>query len=357
MKWYSITDNNIDVYGMDRRFERLPEGVAKSVSEAVAGAYNITAGGRIRFATNTKNIAIRADVLEHRDVGFDLYRVDGNREFFSVGFRNIEYFICKGQFEAVNRLSDGTEVLNYTLNFPYAAKFASFYLGIDDDAVLQPGARYINEKPVVFYGSSITHGAWASRPGVTYEAMISQKYNLNYLNLGFSGAARGEKEIAEYMSGLNMCAFVCDYDHNANDCNELKNTHLNLYTTIRAAHPDIPYIIITKPDYFSNPTENRKRQNIITKTYEYALDNGDKKVYFIDGKTLFDGEFYHNCTKDGLHPNDIGFYRMQEVIGSVLAEALSLNKSLKHDTLSENITFVGDPNPSSSWWKQFYEKQ
>ena len=72
---------------------------------------------------------------------------------------------------------------------------------------------------------------------------------------------------------------------------------------------------------------------------------------------MFDGEFYHNCTKDGCHPNDIGFYRMQEVIGSVLAEALSLNKSLKHNTLSENITFVGDPNPSSSWWKQFYEKQ
>lgn len=240
-------------------------------------------------------------------------------------------------------MSDGTKMLNYTLNFPYAAKMSSFEIGIDDDAVLSVGVPYSNEKPVVFYGSSITHGAWASRPGNTYESLISQKYNMNYLNLGFSGSAKGEKEIVDYMAGLEMCTFVSDYDHNAYDFNLIKNTHLPMYKTIREAHPNIPYIIITRPNYFADPANNEKRNAVFKATYDYAVANGDKNIWYIDGKTLFDGEYYHNCTRDGCHPNDIGFYRMANVIGNMLAKVLYLN-CYKHDLRKDNNTFIGDGN-------------
>ena len=143
------------------------------------------------------------------------------------------------------------------------------------------------------------------------------------------------------ITNLDMCAFVCDYDHNAYDFNLLKSTHLPMYQAIRSRHPDIPYVIITRPNYFADPANNDKRNTIFMATYNYAIKNGDKNVWYIDGKTLFDGEYYHNCTKDGCHPNDIGFYRMSKVIGNILAKALHI-ESDKHDLRKEGNVFVGD---------------
>ncbi len=343
MKYYDISYESITIYNMNTSFERMPKEVAASVSASVLSQYDMTAGCRIRFSTNSKVVGVKTTVRAQRGVGFDLYRVEDGKEYFSAGFRNPSCFIHDGEFEATAKVSDGAAMVSYTLNFPYATKLDSFALALDDEAELSVGAPYVNERPVVFYGSSITHGAWASRPGVTYEAMISQKYNLNYLNLGFSGAARGEPEIVEYMAGLDMCAFVCDYDHNAYDFNLLKATHLPMYQKIRAAHPHIPYIIITRPNYFSDPKNNDKRNVVFRATYDYAKEQGDKNVWYIDGKTLFDGEFYHNCTKDGCHPNDIGFYRMAQVIGKELADILGLAEA-PHDLRREASAFAGEAN-------------
>ena len=341
MKYYDISNEKISIYGMNSSFERIPKEVAASTSKCVLNEYNMTAGCRIRFSTNTIFLNIRANIICHRGIGFDLYRVEEGKEYFSTGFRRPDCFICNGEFEASSKVSDGTKMICYTINFPYATKMTKFEIGIDDDASLSFGLPYYNEKPVVFYGSSITHGAWASRPGTTYESLISQKYNINYYNLGFSGGAKGEKEIVDYMANLDMCAFVCDYDHNAYDFNLLKSTHLPMYQAIRSRHPDIPYVIITRPNYFADPANNDKRNTVFMATYNYAIKNGDKNVWYIDGKTLFDGEYYHNCTKDGCHPNDIGFYRMSKVIGNILAKALHI-ESDKHDLRKEGNVFVGD---------------
>lgn len=128
--------------------------------------------------------------------------------------------------------------------------------------------------------------------------------------------------MAEYIAGLDMCLFVCDYDHNAPDVQHLMDTHYRLYEIIREKHPHIPYIMITKPDYFTNPKENFERRKVILESYNKAIAAGDKNVYFIDGESLFEGEFYESCTSDGCHPNDIGFYRMAKKIGAVIAEVL-----------------------------------
>lgn len=220
---------------------------------------------------------------------------------------------------------------SYTLNFPYFGEIVDFKLGIDGGASLKNGEKYKNEKPVAFYGSSITHGAWVTRPGSAYVPMISQKYNLNYLNFGFAGSAKGEMPLIEYIAKLDICAFVSDYDHNAYDIELLKVTHLNMYKTVRKYKPDIPYIIITRPDYWTEPENNDKRNKIMYATYEYAKKSGDDKVYFIDGKTLFGGEYYCNCTKDGCHPNDLGAYRMAQKIGPVVAKAIGITKTDLHD--------------------------
>ncbi len=327
VKWIKFDTGNYDIYGVDKSFHRLPENFAKTVSEGVLNNSKCPAGGRIRFATNSQNIYIKALMKNTRGIGFDLYRIENGTEIFAAGFRNPEYFICDGEFEANAKVSKDKKIHFYTLNFPYFGEIEDFKLGIDDGTVLEKGEKYANEKPAAFYGSSITHGAWTSRPGCGYIPMISQKYNLNYLNFGFAGSAKGETPLIEYIAKLDISAFVSDYDHNAYDIELLKATHLNMYKTVRKFKPDIPYIIITRPDYWKEPEENDKRNKIIYATYEYAKQNGDERVYYIDGKNLFSGEYYHNCTKDGCHPNDLGAYRMAQRIGPTVAKALNIQKS------------------------------
>ena len=177
--------------------------------------------------------------------------------------------------------------------------------------------------PVVFYGSSITHGACASRPGRAYEAIISRKYDLNYTCLGFSGACKAEKAIVEYMATLQMSAFVSDYDHNAPTHEHLANTHHYLYETIREKHPEIPYFMITRPNFYFNE-DCIGRRDIIMKSYLDARAKGDKNVYFIDGSAFFNGQSASDLTLDMTHPNDEGFCRMADYIGDVIAKVMGL---------------------------------
>ncbi len=331
VKWFEFNEINCDIYGINEKFHRLPDEFAESVSEGVALNSRFPAGGRIRFQTDSENVYIKAEMKDTKGIGFDLYRVENGCEIFTAGFRKPNCFICDGMFETSAKASGDKKIHSYTLNFPYMGEILDFNLGIDDGSILKKGDNYVNEKPVAFYGSSITHGAWATRTGNTYVSLISQKYNLNYLNFGFAGSAKGESSLIEYIAKLDISAFVSDYDHNAYDNELLKNTHLSIYKTVRKFKPDIPYIIITRPDYWTEPENNDIRNKIIYKTFEYAKENGDLKVYFIDGKTLFGGEFYHNCTKDGCHPNDLGAYRMAQKIGPAVAKAIGINRAFKHD--------------------------
>ena len=118
-----------------------------------------------------------------------------------------------------------------------------------------------------------------------------------------------------------MSAFVCDYDHNAPSAEHLRNTHLKLYQKIRAAHPTIPFLIMSKPDfnYSLNPqSENKLRRDVIYETYRYAISNGDQNVYFIDGESIFRGPYEDMCTVDGCHPNDLGMALMADAVSETL---------------------------------------
>ena len=208
----------------------------------------------------------------------------------------------------------------YTLNMPLYCGVDDIMIGVPKGCTVGAGADYRPELPIVYYGSSITQGGCASRPGMSYQSHICRRLNIDYRNLGFSGACRAEKVMVDYLASLEMSAFVSDYDHNAPTVEHLKNTHYALYETIRAAHPDIPYIMITRPDVIGRREECAARTAVIRESYECALANGDKNVRFIDGATLFGDADAHECTVDTCHPNDLGFYRMADVIGGVLSE-------------------------------------
>ncbi len=155
--------------------------------------------------------------------------------------------------------------------------------------------------------------------------MLSRALNLDYRNIGFSGQARGEDVMAEWLSTLPMSVFVCDYDHNAPTVEHLEATHHRFYEIIRKNKPNVPYIMITKPDFWTQHLsyeENLKRRDIIMQSYLKARAKGDKNVYFIDGTSFFYSPHQYETSLDGCHPNDVGYVRMSEAIGTVIRHIL-----------------------------------
>lgn len=342
--WYDVTENPFELYGLDGDENdflscRIPAGVAEKISRGIFHDRAYGSGGHVRFGTDSPYIMIKAEFgagVIHNVCsqcfcyGFDLYvcEEDGKESFRHL-YRVPDDFDRKSYISQYDARIYEEGFAYYTLNFPCFAELEKLYIGIKAGSKLSEGKKYINAKPVIFYGSSITHGAAASRPGNTYENFIAQKYNLNVVNLGFSGKAKGEAEMAKYIAGRAMEAFVCDYDHNAKRVAHLQDTHYPFYEIIRQKHPDIPYIMVSGADTRRKHDPNefdgwRERRAVIIESYEKARAAGDQNVYFIDGETLLAGEHALSCTADGGHPNDLGFYRMAQVIGGHLEKILKL---------------------------------
>lgn len=325
IEFHSVDSVPFAVYGVFKEngmYRRLPEEIAKTVSESVYGLHANTAGGRVKFVTDSPYVAISAKMsgicrMSHFALtgaaGFDAYDEDGYLGTF------IPPYDLENGYESVIDFSD-TKLREITINLPLYSNVSDLYIGVREGSKLLSAKSYKNEKPVVFYGSSITQGGCASRPGNSYQAIISRKQNLDYINLGFSGSACAEDEIAEYIAGLDMSAFVYDYDYNAPSIEHLEKTHEKMFDTIRKAQPKLPIIMVTRPGISPNMAEVEKRREIVRNTYETALKNGDENVYFINGDTIFSYEDKDMLTCDGVHPNDFGFWCMSEVIGKKIEE-------------------------------------
>ena len=338
--WYDVRKQPFSLHGFynpenEPIFRRLPPDVASETSGAVGKLSKESAGGRVRFSTDSPYIAIRAKYLvvghaSHISLvstsGFDMY-IDG--EFGSryvLDFR-MPYDMTNS-YEQIIRLNSG-EMRSYTINFPIHAVVESLEIGVAPNSIVKEAIPYRDIKPVIFYGSSIVHGTAASRPGNIYPAMISRELNLDFKNMGFSGNAKGEPTLARYLATLPMSVFVCDYDHNAPTAEHLEETHYQFYEIIREKNPEVPYIMITRPNYWTMirvQDQILKRRDIIMRSYLRARDNGDQNVYFIDGMSFNVCPHQYEMTVDHVHPNDSGFARMADSIGTVIKHVLEKRK-------------------------------
>lgn len=338
--FYNTKCDPFKVYGLYKYREldvcrRIPEDVAKATSEGVEILALNTAGGRIRFSTDSEYVAIKAIMpfirpLSHMPLtgtsGFDLYiDGDGGSRYFKAFKPNLN---MKDGYESVIHF-ESRKMRNITINFPSYNHVNELFIGLQKDAALGDGALYRSKLPVVFYGSSITQGLCSSRPGLIYENFISRKYGLDYINLGFASNGRAELPIVNYMASLPMLAFVSDYDHNATNAEYLKETHFRMYEIIRESHPDIPYIMVSRPDCLVSPDATYARKTVIIDSFREARARGDQNVYFVDGEGIFRGPYEDSCTVDGTHPNDLGMSKMADAIGKMLERALRGNPIFK----------------------------
>lgn len=325
VKFYNVTEAPFRVYGVyytGESFVRMPGEVAKNTSPGVYSLHSHTAGGRVRFKTNSPYIAIYAKIprsgkMSHfaltGSTGFDLYRMFGKEERFIASF--VPPFDIAGGYEMVKEVGKGG-MREYTINFPLYSAVSELYIGLAENARVEEPTPYRDMLPIVYYGSSITQGGCASRPGSTYQSHLTRRLRIDHINLGFSGSAMGEDAIIEYLKTLPMSCFVLDYDYNAPTAEHLAATHEKLFKAVREGHPDIPIIIMPKPIYYISEY-NKPRQKIIKATYDNAVKSGDKNVYFIPSR-----EIMRYCgnegTVDGCHPTDLGFYSMAKAVYKVM---------------------------------------
>ncbi|MDD3411309.1 MAG: SGNH/GDSL hydrolase family protein [Eubacteriales bacterium] len=316
---------------------RLPESLLPKLREPLRYlAYN-TAGVRLRFTTNASSLCLAVQLrkpwfktnmtpLAHS--GFELYsgaekswrheaviRPKTSGEFLLDG----ERLLPSWQQE----VSLSGEEKTYTLYLPHFMPLTALAVGLPHGCFLAPARPYALAKPLVFYGSSITQGACASRPSLGYAALVSQWLDADFANLGFAGHALGERALAEYIAGLPaISALILDYDHNAPTPEHLAQTHQAFLQTVRRARPTLPVLMLTRPSPLDQPEETSRRREIILRTYLQAVAEGDRHVAFLDGMALLTDEHPDGCLTDRVHPNDLGFYRMAKGVLPVLRELL-----------------------------------
>ena len=312
--------------GTERKMNRL-NGVNKhKLSENLVNLSKNTAGGRIRFKTNTQRVKIKI-VLEEiihfshfaltGSCGIDVYVGEGkNTRWIKTLTPVIGTNTVNGEIRFDNR-----EYKNMTLYLPLYATVKEMEIGIEPEAKMELSKEYTINKPIIFYGSSITQGCSASRPGCSYPAIVARKLDADFYNLGFSGSAHAEDVIAEYIGSLPASAIVLEYDHNEDDINVFRKNYYKFVNSIAERHTEIPIILMSR---FSggisiSSKEMQERENIILSTYNELIKKGANSLHYICGSKIDDISIRQDWFVDGTHPNDLGM----NIIANNLLECLN----------------------------------
>lgn len=334
MKKISYKDEPIKIFGVPefekkKKLQRLPREIAEKY-EGVLQCFPKTGlrcpGARMCFRTDSEKFRIKIELETLSfDLGMSIFACQSahvligerkNARFAGLVFpENYEQKSFEGEFTKSREMEDVTVFL------PTAELISDVWIEIEDGARIEAPTPYKYSKPMLYYGSSITEGAHATRPSNAYTALVSSHLDIDYYNFGFSGSAKGHLDFAEYICKQDISIFVLDYDHNAPDTKYLEKTHESFFKYIRERKPELPIIITTSPD-FDYAEDKALRREIIRKTYTNAVNSADKNVYFVDGETFFGTVDRHSCTSDTTHPNDLGHYRMAQVLEPVIKGVL-----------------------------------
>ena len=326
---YHYYDAPIEVHGLpfyheNGILERVPEEVRKELPR-LGHLGRRCPGARLCFRTDSPSFTVKMTLETMTvDVGMSIFACQsanvliGERKTARfAGLVNPPDYQTKYTEKTFHK---SREVEDITIFFPRNERIGDFVIEIEDGASMLPPTPY-DYPPMLYYGSSITEGGCCCRVTNAYNAIISNHLNADYYNYGFSGSARGELIMADLINRIPMSIFVYDYDHNAPDAAHLDKTHEPVFARIREKNPELPVIILSKPD-FDYDSGAAKRREVIKRTYDNAVAAGDKNVWFIDGASFFGETDRHLCTCDCCHPNDLGFYRMAAVIEPLVKQIL-----------------------------------
>ncbi len=314
-------------------YDRLPARAEEMVRAPIWSLSRDSAGLLVRFVSDATTISARwtlnsADLaMPHMPAtgvsGLDLYArtPDGWRWVGATkpGAQENTATIANG-------LAPGSR--EYLLYLPLYNGVRSLEVGVPAGAKIEPGPPRPEERarPLVFYGTSITQGGCASRPGAVHTALLGRWLDRAVVNLGFSGNGELDIELAALMGEIEACAYVVDCLPNLN-ATEVEARIEPFVEKLREARPATPILLVEDRSFANAPLlEARRRHHEASRTalrrgYEALRARGIRGLHYLEGKDLIghDGE----GTVDGSHPTDLGFFRQAEVFRPVLEGILA----------------------------------
>lgn len=338
--WRAATEAPFAIRGLawfeenKRNFCRLPFRAEKLVRPDVWTLAQSPASGRVCFRTDSTLLALRmensqgANMMHFAATGSDglfVYAGDPMQEVpwnMVVPPRNttaVEKEIARGLPKRMR---------TFTVYLPSYTPLKKLDIGLAQDAMVESPPPFRLEKPVVFYGTSITQGGCASTAGGDFVSTVGRRLNLDVINLGFSGNGCGEPEVAKLIAEIDAAAYVLDYCANVSP-EDLNKTLPVFIDILRSAHPIIPIICMSKIHYYGELFKtdmretNEKQRNIMMSHYLQRRDAGDQNIHFIDGWSLVSaGEDL--ALVDGVHPTSQGFAIMAERLLNPLRYILAI---------------------------------
>lgn len=335
LEWHDVSEWDVEgrAWPDDERlrfYDRLPAAAEKTVRDAVWNLSRDSAGMMARFETDATEIWVHYELhddgiaMAHMPAtgvsGVDLYARDENGKWRWVqvskpASKEVKASLIKGlapgyrEYAAYLPLYNGVEYLKIGV-----AKGAKF-----------KGLPPRSEKPIVFYGTSITHGACASRPGMVHTAILGRRFDHPVVNLGFSGNGRLEPEVGEFLKRIDAAVFVLDCLPNLN-ADQVRERAIPLVTQLREAHPETPIVLVEdRRNTNSWITPARKAHHdanhaALHEAFDKLQADGVPNLHYIPGDDLL-GDDGDGAT-DGSHPNDLGFMRQSDIFEPILRKAL-----------------------------------
>jgi lysophospholipase L1-like esterase len=285
----------------------------------------------VRFVTDAARIAVRWTLnteelaMYHMPAtgvsGVDLYAKRGKEWHYLATGRATE-FPTNEYLLADNLAGEPTE---YRLHFPLYNGVTHVEIGVPDGAAFEWQTPADGQRAIVVYGTSITQGGCASRPGMSYTSILSRRLDAPVINLGFSGNGKSEPELAHLLAELDPAAYVLDPLPNMFP-EDVERRLPEFIAILRGARPTTPILLVESPLYPNielvktgaarvNDSNERLRR-----VFARQQAQGDRKISLIPACDLTaDGG---EATVDGVHPTDLGFVRLADSIEPYLRQAL-----------------------------------
>jgi hypothetical protein len=311
-------------------FDRLPGRAETLVRKQVWDLSRHAAGMAVRFWTDAPRIEARwtltSDRLEMPHMpasgvsGLDLYvRTESGLRWVSATRPNKK----QNQARLLGLRDKTDEPREYTLYLPLYNGVESLEIGVSADASFEGAAA--RPKPIVFYGTSITHGASASRPGACHVAILGRRLDLPVVNLGFSGQGRMDAELADLLAEIDAAVYVVDCLPNMTPALVAERAEPFL-RKLRSLKPDTPVLMVEDRTFAQAPfvpgrlAEHAARRRPLRKAFEVLRAEGGAPIGYLEGHTLLgeDGD----DTVDGSHPSDLGFWRQANAFEPALRALL-----------------------------------
>ena len=319
-------------------YSRLPDTLTTNVNGGVRNMRQHTSGMQFRFRTDSKSLVIRMKSLggwhamphmtEVGTSGWDVYRFDtaaGAWRFVASnhGYRDVPN--RPGWREKRIGWKPGDACI---INLPLYNGVAGFELGIASDAKIEalgPRASGIG-KPVVFYGTSITHGGCSSRPGLGFVNMVGRDLDVPVFGLGFSGSGVMEYELSDVISRIDASCYVLDclWNMSLKDKDRpgrsVEGNYEKFIRNLRAKRPGAPIVMAEQCDVYCKGPNAKDR--FIRALYEKLVAEGWTDLVYLPKADMYTGDY--EGTVDGCHPNDLGMMSMAKAFGGAVRKALKL---------------------------------